>query len=290
MMPQSRMVSSVSRILFLAIFLSGCTGTDSAAPTTQSIEQPTDAAVPTSASETRPDFEKYFSGYSTGAFVLYDLMNDRYTRYNPERCAERFIPASTFKIMNALGGLESGVIPDENYAIKWDGTHYDVPEWNQDHTLKTAFQVSAVWYYQEVARRVGQERIQQYVDAANYGNRDISGQIDTFWLEGGLRISADEQVGFLKKLYLGELPFSQRSMDIIKSIMVIEDTDEYTFSGKTGTALRVNPPVGWFVGYLETNNDVYFFATNIELETALGNIGKAQDITRAILYDQELMQ
>jgi len=267
------------------MLLAGCANTR---PETQAAGQPAEPAAPTPGSETRPDFAKYFQGFDAGAFVLYDLRNNQYTRYNPDRCAERFIPASTFKIMNSLVGLESGVIPDENTIIKWDGTHYDVAEWNQDQTLKSAFQVSAVWYYQELARRVGREKMQQYVDAVHYGNQDISGQIDTFWLEGGLRISADEQVEFLRRLYEGDLPFSDRSMEIVTDIMVIEDTDEYTFSGKTGTALRVASPVGWFVGYLETNENVYFFATNIALQTAEGNIGKAREITEAILRDQGL--
>jgi beta-lactamase class D len=214
---------------------------------------------------------------------------NHYFRYHPDRCAERFIPASTFKIVNSLAGLESGTIPDQSYVIAWDGTSQPIAEWNQDHTLETAFRYSVVWYYQELARRVGQEKMQQYVDAAHYGNQDITGQIDTFWLEGELRISPDEQVDFLKRLYEGDLPFSSRSMDIVKDIMVIEDTEDYTFSGKTGTGIRIPPAVGWFVGYLETNDNVYFFATNIELQTVEGNIGKAREITQAILRDQGIM-
>lgn len=272
--------------LFVIVLLVGCASNQA---DKQAIDQLAGSVDPTPVSEIRSDFAKYFDGFDAGAFVLYDLSLNQYVRYNPVRCAEGFIPASTFKIMNSLVGLESGVIMDENSVIKWDGTHYDVAEWNRDQTLKSAFQVSAVWYYQELARRLGREKLQQYVDAANYGNQDISGQIDTFWLEGKLRISADEQVEFLKNLYQDKLPFSGRSMDIVKDIMVIEDTDDYTFSGKTGTQLRIAPPVGWFVGFLETNDDVYFFATNIELQTVEGNIGKAREITEAILRDQGLM-
>lgn len=83
-------------------------------------------------------------------------------------------------IMNSLFGLETGVIPDENFVIKWDGTQYDIPSWNQDNTLKTAIHNTVVWYYQELARRVGNEKMQYYVNAAHYGNQIISGQIDTF--------------------------------------------------------------------------------------------------------------
>ena len=279
-------LSHSASTLFLIALLAGCASTQA---DKQAIDQLAGPVDPTPISEIRPDFAKYFDGFDGSAFVLYDLSLNQYVRYNPERCAERFIPASTFKIMNSLAGLESGVIPDESYVIEWDGTPQAIAEWNQDHTLETAFRNSVVWYYQELARRLGKEKMQQYVDAAHYGNQDISGQIDTFWLEGELRISADEQVEFLKRLYEGDLPFSDRSMDIVKGIMVLEDTDDYTFSGKTGTGIRVAPQVGWFVGYLETNDNVYFFATNIELQTVEGNIGKAREITEAILRDQGLM-
>jgi len=249
---------------------------------TPSQSAPTSTPIP--ASEVRPELERNFQGFK-GAFVLYDLKGNRYVRYNPERCAERFIPASTFKIMNSLIGLETGVIPDTNYVIKWNGAQYDVPAWNQDHTLKTAIQNSVVWYYQELARRVGEKKMQQYVDAAHYGNRDISGKIDTFWLEGGLRISAEEQVEFLERLYKGELPFSQRSMDIVKEILVLEKTETYQLSGKTGSVQRITPYESWFVGYLETEGDVYFFAANIESFGSDGNGDKAREIARNILQD-----
>jgi beta-lactamase class D len=250
---------------------------------------PTTAAAP---AQTRPEWEKYFRAFNvTGAFVLYDLNRNQSIRYNPARCAARFIPASTFKIMNALVGLETGVIPDADYVIKWDGTHYDIPEWNQDHTLRTATQQSVVWYYQELARRVGKEKVQHYVDAVNYGNRDLSGRIDSFWLDGGLRISPDEQVDFLKRLYQGDLPFSARTMNIVKDILVLEKTDAYTLSVKTGWAQRVSTQIGWWVGYVETRDNVYFFANNFESSAPDANFGAAREgITRDILRELGLIQ
>lgn len=281
----------LTSFILVTALLVGCVGakTDS---TTALTPSPSLSAKPTMSPtpEVELELEKYFNG-STGAFVLYDLNKNQYSRYNPERCAEGFIPASTFKILNSLIGLETGVIPDENFVIKWDGTSYSIPSWNQDHTLKTAIQNSVVWYYQELARRVGEEKMQFYVDAANYGNKDISGQIDTFWLEGGLRISANEQVEFLKRLYQGDLPFSARSMNIVKEILVMEKTDSYQLSGKTGSVQRISPHVGWFVGYLETNGDVYFFATNFEnMEPdGLTSGAIAQDISRSILQGLGLL-
>ncbi len=257
-------------LMLLTLLLGGCVEAQTRSETTPTQSKPmppTTTASPVSV--TKPELGKYFRG-SRGAFVLYDLNGDQTIRYNPERCAERSLPASTFKILNSLIGLETGVIPDENYVIKWDGTQYDIPSWNQDNTLTTAIQNSVVWYYQELARRVGNERMQSYVEAARYGNQNITGQIDTFWLEGGLRISADEQVEFLKRLYQGDLPFSSRSMDIVKEILVLEKTDSYQLSGKTGSVQRITPHEGWFVGYLETSGNVYFFATNYETSSPDG--------------------
>jgi len=265
------------------LLLSGCAGIP-ATPTSE----PTIASTPTSASETKPELEKYFQGFP-GTFVLYDLNANRYIRYNPEGSSKGFLPASTFKIMNSLIGLETGVIPDENYVIKWDGTQYENPAWNQDHTLKTAFQNSVVWYYQELARRVGREKMQQYVDLAGYGNGDISGQIDTFWLEGGLRISADEQVELLKRLYQDDLPFSQRSMNIVKDIMMVEKTGDYQLRGKAGTAVSGTSHVGWFVGYLEEKGNAYFFATNIQSQGSDATGVKAKEISLDILQGLNLL-
>ena len=282
---------SIIGLMLLTILLIGCVAAQTKSVSTPTPSKPMSAtATDSPKSLVKPELEKYFQGFK-GAFVLYDLNSNQYIRYDPERCAERFIPASTFKIMNSLIGLEAGVIPDENYVIKWDGTHYDIPSWNQDNTLKTAIQNSVVWYYQELARRVGNEKMQYYVDAAHYGNQNISGQIDTFWLEGGLRISADEQVEFLKRLYQGDLPFSPRSINIVKKILVLEKTESYQLSGKTGSVQRVTPHEGWFVGYLETSGKVYFFATNYESSSSDGfaNVDTAREISLDILQSLGLL-
>jgi beta-lactamase class D len=270
-------------ICLLALLLIGCTA---AAPTP---DRP--SASPTSAAvvETEPELAKYFDG-QPGTFVLYDLKRDHTLRYNPDRAAQRFLPASTFKILNSLISLETSVIPDENTVIKWDGTHYDIPEWNRDHTLRTAIASSVVWYYQELARCVGQERMQKYVDTVGYGNHDITGNIDSFWLDGALRISADEQVAFLKRLVQNDLPFSARNLNIVKDILMLEKTPVSQLSGKTGTQLRVKPSVNWFVGYVEKGDEVYVFATNLELPEGITDNTRAKQITLRILRDMELIR
>jgi beta-lactamase class D len=225
-----------------------------------------------------------------GAFVLYNPEGDTTTTYNPDRCAERFLPASTFKVVNAMVALETGVVAGPDEVIAWDGVDRGLAVWNQDHTLATAMEHSVVWYYQEVARRVGRERMQQYVDLVGYGNQDISGNLDSFWLDGGLRISALEQIELLRRLYAGELPFSHRSMDIVCEMIVLEEGEAYTLSGKTGWTSRVASQIGWFVGYLEVGDRVYFFATNVEREESTESLGWiSREITEQVLREMDLL-
>lgn len=232
----------------------------------------------------RNDFKKYFDEYGhNGCFVLYDLNKDEFVRYNPKRCSERFIPASTFKIFNSLVGLETGAVKDENETMKWDGEKRFYDAWNQDLNMKDAFKFSAVWFYQELARRIGEEKMQHYISINNYGNEDISGGIDKFWLDGGIRISVDEQIEFLKKIYKNEVKFSQRSIDILKRIMIYEKTDEYIIRAKTGWAIQVKDQVGWFVGYVEKNDNVYFFALNVESKNPEEGFVSRKEITFKIL-------
>jgi beta-lactamase class D len=219
------------------------------------------------------DLNGFFKGIK-GAFVVYDLNNDRYVRYNPKRCGQRFSPKSTFKIPNSLIGLDTGVIRDAEFVIPWDREKYPPQaDWNQepfvhwgnDQTLRSAIKYSVVWYYRELALRVGSRQMKKYVTAFDYGNRDVDGRVDNFWLNNVLKISADEQVEFLKRFYTGRLPVSKRSTEIVKDILVLEKTPTYQLSAKTGGGpIDEGVVIGWFVGYLESNGNVYFFATNIE--------------------------
>jgi beta-lactamase class D len=231
------------------------------------------------------DFSKYYNQYSVkGSFLLYDLNNGEYIYYDSARCNTQFIPASTFKIFNSLVSLETKAVADENEIIKWDKVERDFKSWNQDLNMRLAIKYSAVWFYQELARRVGEERMQHYIDTIGYGNRDISGGIDRFWLDGDLRISQFEQIEFLKKLYSSSLPFSERSMNIVKDIMLNEDTLGYKLRAKTGWAMRVKMNIGWWVGWVEKDNNVYFFANNVESENPDENFIKGRiEITRKIL-------
>ncbi|RJP60033.1 MAG: class D beta-lactamase [Ignavibacteriales bacterium] len=212
------------------------------------------------------NISQYFKNIN-GCFVLYDFNNDEYIRYNKERCEQRFLPASTSKIMNSIIFLEENIIPDENFMVKWDSVDRGWDKWNMDHNLRTAIKYSAVWFYQELARRMEREVYQNYLDKFDYGNKTIGDRIDNFWLDWSLQISANEQIEFLKKFVKNELPVSQRSIDITKEILIAEQTDNYVLRAKTGLGdKRDGLYTGWYVGYAEANNNVYVFAMNMEAE------------------------
>jgi beta-lactamase class D len=240
----------------------------------------------------RNDFEELFNQNEvTGSFVLYDENNDLFTFVNQAQFQTEFTPASTFKICNSLIGLETGVIKDQDFVIKWDNVVRQRPEWNADHDLKTAFKNSTVWYYQELARRVGGDKMKFWLNKCNYGNTDTTGGIDCFWLTGGLRITPEKQVDFLRKLKNNQLPFSQRSMDITKEIMISKDTLNYVLRTKTGWGEDENQMVGWYVGYMEKEDNTYYFATCIQTTDFDDPIfaKKRIDITNKILGELNLL-
>jgi beta-lactamase class D len=90
----------------------------------------------------------------------------------------------------------------------------------------------------------------------------------------------------LKRLYQGDLPFSQRSIEIVKEIMVIETDGTYQLSGKTGSGLMDTLYIGWFVGYAEVDGNVYVFAANITGSSPQVKGSKAKEILLNILQDQ----
>lgn len=215
-------------------------------------------------------FDKH--GIEDGAFEYYDNNKEIANYYNKAMCSEPITPASTFKIFNSLVALETNVALDEQMVIKYDGTParyrkgvllkegedtagaFNREEWNKDLTMAEAFKVSSVPYYQEIARRIGLPTMQKYLDTVKYGNRNMGGVVDNFWLNDTLKISPDEQVGLMKRLYHDELPFSARTQRIVKGMMLQESTDDYKLYYKTGwgTDSRSGDDVMWVVGFAET--------------------------------------
>ncbi|MBL4669253.1 MAG: class D beta-lactamase [Flavobacteriales bacterium] len=200
-----------------------------------------------------------------GAILIYDLQEDTYYANNYDWCNEGKLPASTFKIINTIIGLECNVIESDSTIFKWDGKKQWSKNWEQDLVLNDAFHYSCVPCYQGVARQVGVKQMNKYITKLAYGTMLIdSSNLDLFWLEGESKINQFEQIDFLKRFYQTELPITNRTHQIMKKLMVIETTDAYTISGKTGWAMRNGNDNGWFVGYIETKDKVYLFATNVE--------------------------
>lgn len=203
-----------------------------------------------------------------GTIVIASL--DGGTNYigNEERAKTRLVPASTFKILNTLIALEEGAVADDKQIIKWDGKDKGLTAWNKDQSLETAFGSSCVWFYQELARRLGKDKYEAYLKKIRFGNEQTGPELTTFWLEGDLKISAVEQVAFLKKLYKREYPFKLSSYELLRRLMVVEQTPAYTIRAKTGWAQKITPQVGWFVGYVESGEKIWFFAMNLEIAKA----------------------
>ena len=211
-----------------------------------------------------PEWQRHFDDMGVrGTFVLFEPATNRYSVLYEARARERFIPASTFKIPNALIGLEVGSIKDEKEVFRWDGMPKTRKAWEREQTLDSGMRDSVVWMFQEVARRTGKTRMKDWLERLDYGNKDISGGIDYFWLQGALRISAVEQVDFLRKLEEGRLPIAQRSRQLVRDAILFESTRDYVIRAKTGTSGYTRDAVGWWVGWVEKKGrPVAYFAMN----------------------------
>jgi beta-lactamase class D len=228
-----------------------------------------------------PALARYLAPYE-GCVVVHDLATGSTVRSDAARCAARRTPCSTFKIYNSLLGLETGVVKDESAPFPWDGVKRDNPDWNRDQTLASAFQVSAVWVYQRIARDVGIERMRAQLAREPYGNSDVSGGIDRFWLESSLLVSPDEQVRFLTRVYRGETSFRPEAVETVKRMMRISENGGAVFSGKTGSGRTGGKPaLGWFVGHVSSPSGERVFAVEIEGEDAWGP--KAREIAKKML-------
>lgn len=200
-----------------------------------------------------------------GVILIFDEKNNTYHSNDFERANQGFLPASTFKIPNSIIALETGVVDDEKTIFKWDGKERLLKIWEQDLTFKEALQKSCVPCYQDIARRVGVNRMKEYLKKLDYKNMVVdSASLDLFWLEGDSRITAMEQINFLSKLYHSQLPITPRTEKIIKDMILVDKKPTYQLSGKTGWSIRNGNNLGWFVGYIEKGDERYFLATNVD--------------------------
>ena len=234
------------------------------------------------AKDVTTNFQPFFEEYGVeGCFLLYDLKNDVYQIYNSRRCEQGYLPATTFDIPNALIGLETGVITDENMTIPWDSIVSTEEAWNKDHTLASALQYSAVPYFQEVARRVGPTRMKELSDDCDYGRMNITKEnIDKFWIWGDSRITPWEQMNFMLHFYTNKITFSKANIDVVKKLIILKQTDKWIFRGKTGMTVQDGKNLGWLIGYLEENGNVWLCVCN--MESSIDNTEKFKESRRGI--------
>ncbi|WP_115900837.1 class D beta-lactamase [Tenacibaculum gallaicum] len=199
-----------------------------------------------------------------GAILVYDLHKDVYYSNNFDWCKAGNLPASTFKIPNSIIALEAGVVKNDSAIFKWNGESRYLKIWEQDLTFNEAFHYSCVPCYQEVARKIGVERMKSSLAKLDFGLMDVNETtLDNFWLEGKSKINQFQQIDFLKRLHNSELLISERTDSIMKSMMIMYKSNQYVLRGKTGWSVRGVENNGWFVGYVLVKNRAYFFATNV---------------------------
>ncbi len=245
------------------------------------------------------DLARFFEDKSVfGTFGLYDNGTGQFTIHNLSRFRDSaYLPASTFKIVNSLIGIETGRIVNEKMIIKWDGIVRPFPggdsskSWNKDLTMEEAFKRSALPYYQEVARRIGKDTMKFWIDSLKYGNMKIISPIDIFWLDNTLKITADEEMGFIKKLYFNQLPFQKRTQEIVKKVMVQEQNANFQLAYKTGTGTLENGrTLCWIVGWVIENRHPYFFVMNMDGKPESNIISFRLDLLKSILKQQGFLE
>lgn len=254
---------------------------------------PAPPAAPASAPAARDSVADWSAAFAAegaiGTAVLYDAATGRTTRHAPERAATRFSPASTSKIFNALVFLDRGVVADVDSVWAWDGVERWARSWNRDHTLRSGIEVSAVWLFQRAATQVGRDGYAAVFAKQPYGNSTMGEPLEMAWLDGSLRISADEQVAFLDRLRRGDLAFSAEHQATVRSILpVLAEAEGAVLKGKTGWYRYADDPgLGWLVGWVEGSEGDVVFAVNAEAAPgATFDLGPARmRILRAVLAE-----
>lgn len=242
------------------------------------------------------DYQKYYDSLSIkGSTTIYDYKNREWIFTDSQDARRATLPASTFKIPNTFFALEYKAVQDENEIFQWDGvpkTHFGtvVNAWNMDTDLKNAFKNSTVWFYEEIARQIGVKKYKKILEKCKYGNGDFREKGIDFWNYGAFAVSPINQVEFLIKLHEANLPFSKSTIEKVKEVMISEKTKTHTYRDKTGWTRKDGQDIGWWVGYVETKENIYFFATRLIKNENENNANFAKgrkEITKLILKDLE---
>lgn len=237
------------------------------------------------------DLSSVFNKYNVhGCFLIENLCDENRIIVNSSRIDSAFLPASTFKIPHALIALETGIADGGEFTIEWDGVERSVKSWNRTHNFTSAIQNSAVWYFEEIARRIGKETLKDWLVEIDYGNKKVSGT-DPFWLRGNLRITPNQQLEFMKKFYNESLPFKEASYKIVKNAILLEENDSSSFYGKTGWVTYNNREIGWVVGYVEDVNGTYIYVTNVVgVKDNSGFANSRMAVTKELLGELNIYQ
>ncbi len=236
------------------------------------------AAEPTKTADWQATFTKF---NAKGTLVISDerAKPAKLLVFNPERAKQRMSPASTFKIPHSLMALDAGVLKDEFQIFRWDGVERSFSGHNQDQNLRSAMRTSALWVYEIFAKQIGEKRAGEYLQKIGYGNADPSTDKGSYWVDGKLAISAEEQIAFLQKLYLNQLPFAKEHQLLVKDMLVNEAGKDWILRAKTGWEGRF----GWWVGYVEWPTGPVFFALNIDTPDRMADLYKREAMVRDVL-------
>lgn len=236
----------------------------------------------------KPDWGKYFSQFNaTGTLVIVDERQSPPVTlvFNRDRSVRRYSPASTFKIPHTLFALDAGAVADEFQVFKWDGVERSFSGHNQDQNLRSAMRNSTLWVYQRFAKHIGEAKARLYLRDSKYGNADPSTSRGDYWVDGNLRISATEQIAFLRKLFRNELPFKVEHQRLVKDLMIKQATSDWILRAKTGW----EGSYGWWVGWVESHEGSVFFALNMDTPRRLEDLPKREQIVRAVLRSMGLL-
>lgn len=233
------------------------------------------------------NIEKIFSDAGAkGTLVIRDLRpNGTSLVYDESRANKRYMPASTFKIAHALIALDTGIVKDEFQIFAWDGKKRAIKSWNQDQDLRSSMRVSALWLYRQWAKEIGVEDEQKYLSKISYGNKKIGKDISKFWIDDSLKISANEQINFLEKLYKNQLPFDIADQRLVKDVLISEAGDDWILRAKSGWGVTQDNSIGWWVGWVEKSDGPVFFALNIDMPNGIDDAPKRKSIPKKALKE-----
>jgi beta-lactamase class D len=193
------------------------------------------------------------------------------------RCTTPRRPYSTFKLPNALIAVDAGILDGPDAPMTWDKKAIPdekryLDSWRKDHTLRSGIKVSSVPHFRTLARTIGEQRMKAGLAKLDYGNQNIGGGLDQFWLRGDIRISAEQQLAFVDKLAHGTLAVSDKAQATVREITTLDTKDKRVLHGKTGSGPasdldnNAEAYLVWQVGWIENGAEIVPYAAWVEVK------------------------